>query len=130
MALRIAGMKGMMKPPVEEPSMPSQGMEEEMMETPAEDTPQEESLEDDSDEGLDQEIAGYRGPEQGPFECGYCEHYIAGGSCKVVAGHIDEKGICNVFTPMKDSQESPQDQAEPASDEVPEVMPEEVPEEE
>lgn len=65
-------------------------------------TPPDQDQDPDSDNGqcqTTQQIAGYMGPENGPFECGNCTHFQGPSSCDLVAGKIDEDGCCNLFTP-------------------------------
>jgi hypothetical protein len=42
--------------------------------------------------------AGYQGPDQAPFECGNCGHFDSAGACELVAGAIDARGCCNLFS--------------------------------
>lgn len=99
MALRIGGGRPM---PVEE-ELPMDEMEEmpvedEMMmeeEPMMEELPEEELPVGGS---VDPITAGYLGPENGPFRCGSCAHYKGEGVCEIVAGPIDEEGVCNLFT--------------------------------
>lgn len=42
-------------------------------------------------------IACYMGPEDGPFQCGRCVHFIESGECEIVSGPIDPGGCCNLF---------------------------------
>lgn len=44
-----------------------------------------------------QQIAGYMGPDQGPFECEHCIHWVDPDSCTLVAGKLDPHGCCNLF---------------------------------
>jgi len=68
----------------------------------------------------DPAVAGYKGPEMGPFACGNCHFYDGNNECVLVSGPIDEAGLCNLFTPM--SQAGP---AEAPLEEMPAEMPEE-----
>jgi hypothetical protein len=122
MALRIGG--GRPKPPVEEElpmeemmaEMPvEEPMPEEMMaEMPAEEPP----MEPEPQMGLvDPAIAGYKGPEEGPFACGSCAYYMGDGRCVVLAAPVDEAGLCNLFMASRDAEEE-----EP----MPEMQPEEM----
>lgn len=45
------------------------------------------------------EIAGYMGPDLGPFVCGRCVHFDGQSSCEIVSGQIDPAGLCNLFEP-------------------------------
>lgn len=136
MALRIAGNK---KPlpveeelPVEEVAPEEVPTEEPMPEEVPEEVPEEATP---TGGALDPIIAGYKGPEDGPFMCGSCVHFSASGpnTCAIVSGYIDEGGICNVFTPLQEaSAEEPAE--EPVSEELPveeaAPLPEEAPIEE
>jgi hypothetical protein len=55
-----------------------------------------------SDSQVDPGIAGYMGPEEGPFECQHCKFFVDPGSCKLVSGPIDPEGCCNLFTKLGD----------------------------
>ena len=46
-----------------------------------------------------QQIAGYMGPERGPFECEHCIHFGEPNSCDIVSGHIEPEVCCNLFEP-------------------------------
>lgn len=46
-----------------------------------------------------QQMAGYMGPEAGPFQCQNCTFFQAPNACGVVDGDIDPEGCCNNFTP-------------------------------
>ena len=48
------------------------------------------------------EIAGYMGPDLGPFACGRCVHFDGQSSCEIVSGPIDPAGLCNLFEPVAD----------------------------
>jgi len=130
MALRVSGGKPPVPPveeaPVEEMAAPEEMMAEEM---PVEEPMPEEAPEMASGGALDPFIAGYKGPEMGPFRCGNCHHYAVAGenTCEIVAGPIDSEGICNVFTPA-DMEEENMEAEEAPMEEVP--MPEEAPIEE
>ena len=57
-------------------------------------------------------VAGYKGPELGPFACGNCEHWNEDGSCDIVAGPIHPEGVCNLFEPIhaeEDGEAMPED---------------------
>lgn len=120
MALRIAGSKTGAKPdptqapqadPVSQLLSQAQGAVGPSGPTPATD-PDDNSDDDssldsdsdnDSDQGntqVDQNTAGYQGPDQGPFMCANCVFYEANGpeSCALVAGKINHMGCCNLFT--------------------------------
>jgi len=43
------------------------------------------------------QIAGYMGPEEGPFECEHCVHWLDPDSCNIVSGPINSGGCCNLF---------------------------------
>lgn len=51
-------------------------------------------------------LAGYMGPEYGPFACGKCRFFEAPNSCSVVDGSIDPAGCCNNFTPASMSSQA------------------------
>lgn len=128
--LRIAGNK----PPVPEEPMPEEmpveePMPEEMM--AEEEVPMEEGLEQPEGGMLDPMIAGYKGPEMGPFMCANCQ-YFSEGTCAIVAGPVDDMGLCNLFTPVPQEEEMPVDEEElPMEEPMPEEAPaEEVPMEE
>lgn len=134
MALRIGGAKKPLPPqeeleqeapaeitepmPEGEP-YPEEAMPEEMS------AESEAGLERSAGGVLDPMVAGYRGPEQGPFHCGNCVHFGANGdrTCAIVSGDIDEMGMCNNFTTLS----SPEEDELPMEEEMPS---EEVPEEE
>jgi hypothetical protein len=61
------------------------------------------------------ETSGYMGPDKGPFECGNCVHFMAPGSCQIVAGDIEEDGCCNLFNPSgkESGEQEPGDESEP-----------------
>lgn len=134
MALRIGGAKPM-PPPVEE-EMP-------MEEAPAEEMPVEEPMPEEmpTEEPpmgaeppmgmVEPSIAGYKGPEEGPFSCGHCAYYMGEGKCSVLAGPVEEDGLCNLFmspAPEESEEEMPMDEEEMPAEEAPEEpeMPEEV----
>lgn len=78
---------------------------------PTEDPANSEAAPDGKDEkggGLDPIVAGYKGPEQGPFMCGNCKYFLAPSSCEFVSGEIDEMGVCNIFSasPGHDGQDA------------------------
>jgi len=50
-------------------------------------------------EKVAQQLAGYMGPEAGPFQCQHCD-FFDNNSCSIVAGDIDPEGCCNNFTPQ------------------------------
>lgn len=83
--------------------------------------------------GLNQQVAGYKGPEQGPFMCGNCQYYASHGpnTCEIVDGQIDEMGVCNVFTPSAghDGQDTGADTEAPPEEAptVPEAPPTDEP---
>lgn len=45
-------------------------------------------------------VAGYKDPQMGPFLCANCQYYGDDNSCMLVAGHIEEEGLCNLFTAL------------------------------
>jgi hypothetical protein len=98
MAFRIGGGKPPAPPVEEEAPVPQEEApvaEEPLMEDDfGEEPPMEGSGE------VNPLIAGYKGPEDGPFQCGNCVFYgrHGEGSCAIVAGPIDEGGLCNLFT--------------------------------
>ncbi len=124
MALRIGGMKQPApEAPAEEPMDEEMAaMPEEMPEETPEETPEE--MPEETGGVLDPMVAGYKGPEMGPFACANCAYFKGPNACSVVAGMIDPDGICNVF--MSGSQgEEPMPE-----EEAPEEAPEEIPAEE
>lgn len=36
-------------------------------------------------------------PENGPFHCGGCEYFSSPNDCKLVEGHIEAEGCCNLY---------------------------------
>lgn len=67
---------------------------------------------------VDPMVAGYKNPEFGPFECGAC-HFFEDNSCVIVSGPIDPKGLCNLFTPIQQSEtELPIEAEEPEPEEA------------
>lgn len=134
MALRIGGRAPM--PPVEEEQLPVEEapVEEPMPEDLLSELPEslEEGLPEEATAGgmVDPVIAGYKGPEQGPFACSNCIHFREDGSCEIIAGPVDPEGVCNLFT----SAAPVQQEEMPVEEEMPEEempmeepMPEEVP---
>lgn len=109
MALMIGGTRRP-APPVEEPmeeapmdEMPVEDMpvEEEMVEEP----PMEEPMMEQPQAGLvDPTVAGYKGPEMGPFMCGNCQFYSGEGECMILAAPVEEEGLCNLFMSMPSSE--------------------------
>lgn len=138
MALRIGG--GMKKPMMDEAMMGDESgmMGGDMMESQepaseeASESPEEESAEGHTGGTLDQSVAGYKGPEQGPFKCGNCMHYgVSGpGTCEIVSGDIHEDGLCNVFTSKGGGDLLQEEQMPMPEEETPteEAAPEEEPE--
>lgn len=57
---------------------------------------------------VDPILASYKHPEMGPFLCANCRFFTEDNSCKIVAGFIDEAGICNNFTPPDEGAEDPE----------------------
>lgn len=111
MALRVGGAKPVPveeEIPVEEP-MP---VEEEMPVEP--EMPMEEPV--PAGGMLDPMVAGYRGPEMGPFMCGNCIHFNGDGSCQILSGPVDEGGLCNVFTAIPQEEEMPMEEEMPAEE--------------
>lgn len=45
-------------------------------------------------------VAGYKGPEQGPFMCSNCIFWQEPEACSLVSGPISPDGICSLFTSM------------------------------
>ena len=43
------------------------------------------------------EEAGYKQPDQGPFQCANCEYFTGPSSCQKVGGPINPEGICTFF---------------------------------
>lgn len=73
------------------------------------------------------DLAGYQGPEKGPFKCGNCDFFTAADStCHVVAGPVDAEGCCNNFLSITQPDEGDE---LPEEEEAPEEV-EEAPEEE
>lgn len=52
--------------------------------------------EDATSDKMDQDSAGYLGPDSGPFRCGNCLNF-RDGLCTKVSGDIDADGCCNLF---------------------------------
>lgn len=136
MALRFGGKgKKVAEAPVEEmaPEMP---VEEPMPEEAApEPMPEEPAMEMAPPMGVvDPMIAGYKGPEMGPFMCANCQFYAPNdepGTCQIVAGPIEEQGVCNMFSPMQGPAEEEPMEEEPMLEEAPaEEAPMEAPAEE
>ena len=65
---------------------------------------------------VDPVIAGYRGPELGPFMCGRCDHFDGTGSCNIVMGPIDPEGVCCLF--ISSESQLPMDEMAPLDEEV------------
>jgi len=143
MALRIGGGKPAMPSiseallPEDEEALPIEEMAPEAM--PEEDLMAElpESLDEEPmAEGggeVDPLIAGYKGPENGPFACGNCVYFGRHGenTCAIVSGPIDAEGICNMFTSAAGAEAGmPEEEAPLPEEEItPEPAPEEIPEE-
>ena len=128
MALRIAGLKQAPPDPEELAEAPGQ---DNPMEEQAE-APQEEDLSDMQEPDADEDdqptegdgsvspyIAGYMGPEDGPFMCKNCVYFAqqAPNTCHIVAGPIDAEGCCNLFTPK--AEEDTEQMGAPATDVTP-----------
>jgi hypothetical protein len=135
MALRIAGAKKPAPPPVEEEMQDAPVTEEMPTDVPTEEPPASEASVQDAVEGagvLDPVTAGYKGPEQGPFMCANCKYFShsSPNTCSVVAGFIDEAGLCNVFSPLSNEGEEDIPEAETPQEEMaPEEEIEPAPEE-
>lgn len=119
MALRVGGGQPAAPPMEEELPEEEMPMEEPMPEEEMQ-VEEEASMEEPVSTGtVDPMIAGYKGPEAGPFMCGTCAHYTGQGTCAIVAGPIDEQGICNIFTPMATEEEEMPMEEMPAEEEAP-----------
>lgn len=108
--LRIGGPQG---PPQQGPPPGAPPPEMPPQELPPE-TPPEAGGKFDA-EKVDPVIVHYMTSDMGPFECGRCDHFDGQGGCGIVAGPIDPKGVCNVFTSVP-SQEGPDDSQELPTD--------------
>lgn len=122
MALRIAGAK---RPLVEDPTQVDT-LDHESTETPqdeATESPdmemQEQMMGEDQDQNpeegggiVDPNIAGYQGPENGPFKCGNCMYFSQDqpNTCHIVAGAIEAEGCCNLFTAAGSGMQGPTDE--------------------
>lgn len=62
-------------------------------------------------EKVDPTIAGYMGPEKGPFMCGRCGFFDGQGACHLVKGRVDPHGCCNMFTPQAAQPQGAPDEA-------------------
>jgi hypothetical protein len=47
---------------------------------------------------VDQTVAGYLPPEEGPFQCAGCVHFSQPDACEIVDGVIAPDGCCNLYT--------------------------------
>jgi hypothetical protein len=109
MALRIAGKreeKEAVAPEAEAPAPEPMPTEEDLMaELPP--TLDEEPVTEGGGE-VDPIIAGYKGPENGPFACANCVYFgrHGDGTCAIVSGPIDPEGICNLFTSASAGQDA------------------------
>ena len=56
------------------------------------------------------DVARYMTSDMGPFICAFCDHY-RDGSCEIVSGPIDPEGVCILFTPHKEAEESGTEEA-------------------
>lgn len=54
---------------------------------------------------LSQAIVLFKDSSMGPFECQNCSHWV-GDSCDIVEGVSDPKGLCNVFEPVNQTEDS------------------------
>lgn len=104
MALRIAGGK----------QDPTQDPEDDPTQIPDPTDPDGDGDDDSTSEGdtdqdyagkqggalVDPSIAGYEGPDQGPFMCANCVHFQGDGTCEIVSGSIDHMGCCNLFSSL------------------------------
>jgi len=134
MALRIGGGKPP-APPVEEQAAPApEPMPEDLMAELPETLDEEPVPEEPMAEGggvVDPLVAGYKGPENGPFVCANCVFYggQGEGTCAIVSGPIDPAGICNMFTSKSASEGvAPEEELAPTQEPMPEGEP--YPEEE
>jgi len=124
MAFRIGGGKPPAPPVEEEAPVPQEEApvaEDLMAELPG--TLEDEPPMEGSGE-VNPLIAGYKGPEDGPFQCGNCVYFgrHGEGTCAIVAGPIDEGGLCNLFTSMAGMQEeAPMEEEVPAEEPMPEA---------
>lgn len=101
MALRVGGVPFAPPTPLEAQMTPAPELQEEMMaEEPMAEEPMEEMPSARELGKATMEVAGYKGPEMGPFNCGSCEFWREDGSCILVAGPIQAEGLCNLFTPQ------------------------------
>jgi hypothetical protein len=80
---------------------------EEAQETPEEEASEQTPDGDEQPQGgpVDPQIAGYMGPEHGPFMCGNCVYFDGHNGCQIVSGEIDQMGCCNLFTPAGKGQD-------------------------
>jgi len=123
MALRIGGAAPV-APAEEELPVEEMAAEEPM--------PEEMPMEEEAPVGgpVDQDTAGYLGPEHGPFMCGNCQHYQGEGVCEIVSGSIAEDGCCNLFVavPHAEEEQMPAEEAPMPEEELPaeEELPEET----
>lgn len=126
MALRVAGNKPPVEAPIEEP-MPEAEMPMAEEAAPMEEEPVDPMAEGATGGGvIDPVIAGYKGPEMGPFMCGNCVHYGNDGSCALLTIPVDEMGVCNLFTPApaEDDEQMMAEEEMPADQPPQEPMPE------
>lgn len=76
-----------------------------------------------------QPMAGYMGPEAGPFECQHCEFFQEPNACGIVSGDIDPAGCCNNFCPSgKPEGDTPDGTPDDGATETPDAAPDEGPE--
>lgn len=143
MALRVAGKKPPVPMEEEAPMSEEMPVEEQMPEELPEELPEEMPAEEPLPEEemaatgvVDPVVAGYRGPEMGPFMCGNCQFFSPDdNTCDIVAGPVEPEGVCNMFTAPPAQEEEMPEEGMPEG-EMPEEMPteeapvEELPEEE
>ncbi len=46
---------------------------------------------------VEQDAVLYRWPEEGPFKCSNCTHWIEPDACDIVMDDIDPEGLCHLF---------------------------------
>src|SRR5690242_9024284 len=87
------------------------------------DQPTDQPIKKTSADRVDPSIAGYMGPEMGPFMCSRCDFFAEPNACHIVSGPIAPDGCCNLFTPMDTGSEeqggegSPEEEAGESPDE-------------
>lgn len=137
MALMIGGPKKTLPPQMQapEPEAPAGATDQAPDAMPQDAAP--DAAPDDAGQdaptgaGLDPSIAGYKTPDMGPFNCGHCVHYEANGpnTCAIVAGEVEEEGVCNVFTPMSEDHGPDDGTGDPSAADAAPALPEAPPEE-